>query len=281
MLHHRVIPVLLLKHGALVRSQGFELHQRLGDPVAQVERLKAWDVDELVYLDISPWHSLPGEQGPGQPGGVLDFLPRVARGCFMPLTVGGGIRTLEDMRSRIVAGADRIAINTAAVESPDLIGQAAQVFGSQAVVVSVDARATAPGRWEVVVAGGARSTGLEVTGWAREVERRGAGEILLRSLERDGGGAGYDLDLIAAVTSQVGIPVVASGGAGCSRHLAEAVQTGGASAVAAGNLFNFKELSYLQVKQELVDQGVSVRESRLWRREARLWRGRSRARMGS
>ena len=278
MLQPRVIPVLLFKHGTLVRSQGFQLHQRLGDPVEQVERLKAWDVDELVYLDISSWHSATGEGVDDRRGGMLEFLSQIARGCFMPLTVGGGIRSLEDIRSRISAGADRIVINTAAVESPDLIQQAAHAFGSQAVVVSVDVLPGEQGSWEVVVAGGSRPTGLLVGEWAREVERRGAGEILLRSLERDGRGDGYDLALLKSVSGQVGIPVVACGGAGCSRHLAEGLHQGGVSAVAAGNLFNFKELSYLQVKQELRERGVAVRESRLWRREARMWRGRSHAR---
>jgi cyclase len=252
MRYHRVIPVLLFDDGAIYRTQEFARRYRLGDPVQQLERYKAWDVDEIVYLDM---HSTAGGRS------LLAFLPEIARNCFAPLAVGGGIRSLDDIHRRLEHGADRVIINTAAIDDPPFITAAAQRYGAQAIIVSVDAKRREDGGYEVFTASGLRPTGMAPEDWSREAAERGAGEILLNSVDRDGMGIGYDVELIRRVTARVHVPVVACGGAGSVEHLAPAIVEGGASSVAAANLFCFTELSYFHAKDALAAAGVSARRS--------------------
>lgn len=250
MRYQRVIPVLLFDNGAIHRSQEFARHYPLGDPIAQLERYKAWDVDEIVYIDM---HKTPGRR-------LTDFLPQIAQNCFAPLATGGGIRTIEDIRTHLDKGADRVVINTAAFDTPEFITDASHRYGAQAIVVSIDARKTASGH-EVFVEGGRRATGRQAADWAAEAAERGAGEIFINSIDRDGMGQGYDLDLVRAVSSHVHVPVIACGGVGDFAHLAPGITEGGAQAVAASNIFAFKELSYLSAKDAVAVAGVAVRKS--------------------
>jgi len=252
--------VLLLQDGLLVRSELFKVHQALGNPIHEVARFNEWNVDELIYLDISRGvsydlrrddHKIRGLSDP------LEILDAVSRTCFMPLTWGGRIQTLDDMRARFSRGADKIAINTAAVRTPGLVRDAAWAFGNQAVVVSIDVRRTPSGP-EVFVDGGQTATGLDPVVWAREVERLGAGEILLQAVDRDGTGEGYDLDLIRDVAAATTIPVIACSGVGSYEHYATAVRAG-AAAVAAANIWHFKELSDRNGKRALQRAGIDVR----------------------
>ena len=260
MLKTRLIPSLLLMNGLLVRSEEFSLHQVVGNPVHQVERFSAWAVDELVYIDITREgahdlrrddHKVKGSND------LLDIIEQVSRTCFVPLTFGGGIRTVEDIRQRIARGADKVTINTRAVEEPEFVSEAAGVFGSQAIIVSIDARER-DGGWEVMTRWGREATGLDVVEWAREAERRGAGEIFLNSVDRDGMANGYDLPLIQAVSAATRIPVIACGGVGRFKHLVDGVRAG-ASAVSAANIFHFTEHSTQRAKKTLHEAGVPVR----------------------
>lgn len=257
----RLIPVLLLKNGQLVRSESFSVHQVIGNPVHEVQRYNDWSVDELVYLDISDDDTMDGrlDMKVRKDETLLGLLDAVAAHCFMPLTFGGRIRSLEDMRARISRGADKITLNAAAVADPDLIGRGATAFGSQAVVVVIDAKKRTDGTYEVMVEHGRRGTGRTPEDWAREVERLGAGEILLQSVDRDGSGAGYDLDLIRRVVEATSIPVVALGGVGRMEHFAPAIMQAGASAAAAGNFFHFVELSDRRAKRAMAKAGIDVR----------------------
>lgn len=260
MLKTRLIPVLLLKNGLLVRSEEFSLHQAVGNPIQQVDRFNAWAVDELVYLDISrdATYDMRRDDHKVQGAGtLLELIEMVSRSCFMPLTFGGGIRTVEEAGARITHGADKVAINTGAVEEPELITEIARRYGSQAVVVSVDVRREDDG-WQVYTGWGKQATGLDVRAWAREAEARGAGELLLGSIDRDGMGGGYDLDLIRAVSEVTTIPVIALGGVGRFEHLVAGAQAG-ASAVAAANVFHFTEHATQRAKRVLADGGVDVR----------------------
>lgn len=263
----RVIPVLLLKHGVIVRSQLFKVHQVIGNPMSTVERFSHWNVDELVILDISEfdYHDLRRDDLQQNYSGTntLDVLREVAKVCFMPLAFGGRIRTLEDIAARLAAGADKVVINTKAVEDPDFIATAARRFGNQCIVVSIDARRHADGRYEVFGAGGKRATGLDPADWARRVEALGAGEILLNSIDRDGSSQGYDLELVRAVTGAVDIPVVACGGVGRYEHFPTAITEGHAAAAAAANIFHFFELSYPMAKKACEAAGVPVRPNEL------------------
>ncbi|HEY9619564.1 MAG TPA: imidazole glycerol phosphate synthase cyclase subunit [Crinalium sp.] len=261
MLKKRLIPVLLLKNGLLVRSELFKVHQIIGNPIHEVQRFNQWNVDELIYLDISrddqydlrrDDHKIKALTNP------LDILDEVSKTCFMPLTWGGRIQTIEDMRQRISRGADKITLNTAAVRSPGLITQGATLLGSQAIVVSIDVLRHPDGRTEVFIDGGREPTGMKPEVWAREVEQRGAGEILLNSIDRDGTGKGYDLALISTVAAVTTIPVIACGGVGRYEHYAEGIRAG-AAAVAAANIWHFKELSDKSGKRALSKAGINVR----------------------
>jgi len=261
MLKTRLIPVLLLQNGLLVRSERFDTHQVIGNPVHEVQRFNEWNVDELVYLDITReggYDLRREDQRVKRLEDPLDILDAVSRTCFMPLTWGGRIRTLDDMRSRFARGADKVTVNSEAVRSPELITAAARTFGSQAIVVCIDARRHEDGRLEVQTDGGRVATGLAPDGWARQVEERGAGEILLQSIDRDGTGRGYDLDLIRSVSAATRIPVVALGGVGRYEDYAAAIQAG-ASAVAAANIWHFKELADRGGKRAMAKAGLQIR----------------------
>jgi cyclase len=259
----RLIPCLLLKNGLLVRSEEFSIHQTVGNPIHQVERLNAWAIDELIYIDITREGTHGENRNDNKVKAETDLLAiieSVSRTCFMPLTFGGGIRTIEEIRLRLASGADKVTINTQALETPEFIEEAARIFGSQAIVVSVDAKRRDPGEWEVMSRWGQEATGRGVVDWVREAERRGAGEIFLNSIDEDGIAEGYDLALIRAAAEASTIPVIACGGVGRFEHLAEGVAAG-ASAVSAANIFHFTEHSTQRAKRVLADAGVDVRMS--------------------
>ncbi|MBI3855477.1 MAG: imidazole glycerol phosphate synthase subunit HisF [Planctomycetes bacterium] len=261
MLKVRLIPVLLLQNGLLVRSEKFSVHQIIGNPIHEVRRFNEWNVDELVYLDISREGEYDLRREDQKVRGLDDplrIIEEVSKTCFMPLTWGGRIRSVEDMRERFRRGADKISINSAAVRTPDLVTQGAKMFGSQAIVVSMDVRRHEDGRREVFTEGGRRASGLEPAAWAREAQRLGAGEILVQSIDRDGVGTGYDLDLICAVSGACTIPVIACSGVGTFEQYAEGVRAG-ASAVAAANLWHFKEMADRAGKRALAKAGIDVR----------------------
>ncbi|WP_423223094.1 imidazole glycerol phosphate synthase subunit HisF [Candidatus Amarolinea aalborgensis] len=252
MLAKRIIPCLDVKDGRVVKGINFLNLRDAGDPVAQAQAYDAEGADELVFLDITATHE----------GRAItrQVVRAVADTVFIPLTVGGGLRSVDDMRAMLLAGADKTAINSAAVRQPALITEGARRFGSQCVVVAMDARrVTGEARWEVVVNGGRIPTGLDLVTWAREVEARGAGEILLTSMDADGTQAGFDIPMLQAVTAAVSIPVIASGGAGSLAHFFDALTRGGAEAALAASLFHYKTLSIGQVKAYLADRGVAVR----------------------
>ncbi len=260
MLRVRVIPCLDVKDGRVVKGVNFVSLRDAGDPVEQATAYDAAGADELMFLDITASHE--------RRGAILDVIARTADVCFMPLSVGGGIRQVEDARRLLLAGADKISVNTAAVENPDLISACADAFGSQAVVVAIDAKhgATVSGGagrndgWRVFTYGGRTDTGLDVVEYAVNAVKRGAGEILLTSMDRDGAKNGYDLDLLKAVTSAVNVPVIASGGAGNAQHMVEAVTKGGADAVLAASIFHFGEVSVAQAKRAMAEARIPVRE---------------------
>jgi len=254
MLKVRVIPCLDVKDGRVVKGVQFLELRDAGDPVEQARAYDAAGADELMFLDITASHE--GRDA------IFDVIARTADVCFMPVSVGGGIRNVETARRLLRAGADKISINTSAVEDPDLVSRCADAFGSQAVVVAIDAK-RAGERWEVFTYGGRKATGLDVVDYARGATERGAGEILLTSMDRDGAKTGYDTALLAAVTSAVGVPVIASGGAGTAAHMIEAVKSGGADAVLAASIFHFGELSIGEVKAAMAAAGVPVRPTEL------------------
>jgi imidazoleglycerol phosphate synthase cyclase subunit len=260
---HRLIPVILLKNGLIVRSQLFRIHQTIGNPLHTIRRLSNWNVDELVLLDISTedFHDMRRDdlQVRYLDNTSLGVLKQIAEISFMPLTVGGRIRSVEDIRARLSAGADKCAINSEAVRSPALIEQGAKAFGAQCIVASIDALRKQDGTHEVFIDGGKTATGLSPAAWAAECQKLGAGEILINSIDRDGSGWGYDLELVRKVTDAVSIPVIACGGVGAYEHFPQAIQQAGASAAAAANIFNFYELSYLYAKKACLDAGVAMR----------------------
>jgi len=260
-LKKRLIPVLLLQNGMLVRSESFSIHQAIGNPVNQALRYNDWSVDELIYLDISRsdrYQAYRDDQLFKSMTDPLTVLSTLSKTCFMPLTFGGGIRDVERMRACFGAGADKITLNTGAIDQPDLITQGAKRFGSQAIVISIDAKRRDDGTQEVFVDGGRRATGKLVTEWAREAEDRGAGEVLLQSIDRDGTAEGYDVELVAAVSSAVRIPVIACSGVGRYEDYAAGIKAG-ASAVAAANIFHFKDLADRGGKAALLRAGIDVR----------------------
>lgn len=251
MLAKRIIPCLDVKDGRVVKGVNFVNLRDAGDPVEQAQIYDAEGADELVFLDIAATHEARNT--------VMKMARAVADQVFIPFTVGGGIRTVDDMRAILRSGADKISINSAAVRNPDLISAGAQEFGSQAMVVAIDARATGHSRWEVYVSGGRIATGLDVLAWAQRAVERGAGEILLTSMDGDGTQEGYDIPLTRAVADSVSVPVIASGGAGTLEHFAEALEEGGAAAALAATLFHFRQLTIHDVKQYLMDRGIPVR----------------------
>jgi cyclase len=253
MLKVRVIPCLDVKDGRVVKGVQFVSLRDAGDPVEQARAYDAAGADELMFLDITASHENRGT--------ILDVVARTADVCFMPLSVGGGIRTVEDARRLLLAGADKISINTAAVENPDVISACADAFGSQATVVAIDAKRVPGEGWRVFTYGGRKDTGLAVVDYAVEAVARGAGEILLTSMDRDGAKIGYDLELLKAVTSAVTVPVIASGGAGDAQHMVDAVKQGGADAVLAASIFHFGEVSIDEVKAAMAAEGVPVRRT--------------------
>ncbi len=261
MLKKRLIPVLLLQNGRLVRSELFRIHQIIGDPIHEVQRFNEWNVDELIYLDISrsdDCGSRRDDHKVGGLGGQSGILDAVSRQCFMPLTWGGRIKTMDHMRARISSGADKITINSEAVRRPQLISEGAKIFGSQAIVVSLDVWRHEDGRPEVFIDGGRTATGLDPVEWVQRAEAAGAGEILVQAIQRDGTGTGYDLDLIHRLSSALTIPLIACSGVGRFEDYAKGIEAG-ASAVAAANLWHFKELADRQGKRALAKAGINVR----------------------
>ena len=253
MLAKRIIPCLDVKNGRVVKGVNFIDLRDAGDPVEQARTYDAAGADELVFLDITATHEARQT--------VMQMARAVADQVFIPFTVGGGIRTVNDMRAILRSGADKISINSAAVQDPALITRGAREFGSQAVVVAIDARQV-PGisdRWEVFVRGGRTATGIDALTWAREVEELGAGEILLTSMDGDGTQAGFDISLTKAVCEKANIPVIASGGAGKLAHFLDALTKGGADAALAASLFHYQQLTISQVKEYLLAQGVPIR----------------------
>lgn len=259
----RLIPVLLLKHGVIVRSQLFKAHQVIGNPMSTVQRFSDWNVDELIILDISrggQGHDLRRDDLQQRYIGdtALDVLREIAKVCFMPLTFGGRIRTIADIEQRLTAGADKVTVNTVALANPAFLDQAARRFGSQCIVASIDARRM-EGGWEVFADGGRQATGRDPAAWAREAEALGAGEIFLNSIDEDGSGKGYDLELVQAVASAVSIPVIACGGVGRYAHFPMPILEAGAAAAAAANIFHFFELSYSHAKKACLEAGLPMR----------------------
>jgi imidazole glycerol-phosphate synthase subunit HisF len=250
MLKVRVIPCLDVKDGRVVKGVNFVDLVDAGDPVEQAAAYDAAGADELMFLDITASHEARGA--------MLDVVARTADVCFMPLSVGGGIRTVDDARRLLRAGTDKISLNTAAVEDPSLIARCADAFGAQAVVAAIDAKRS-EGGWRVFTYGGRRDTGRDALAYAAEAVAQGAGEILLTSMDRDGARSGYDLELLSAVTGSVGVPVIASGGAGEASHLVDAVTLGGADAVLAASIFHFGQISIGEVKSAMAAAGIPIR----------------------
>ncbi len=256
MLAKRVIPCLDVDRGRVVKGTNFVNLRDAGDPVDVARRYEQEGADELVFLDITASHEARDI--------MLDVVRRTAEVVFMPLCVGGGIRTLEDIRQLLLAGSDKVSINSAAPANPDFVRQAADRFGSQCIVVNIDPKRVRKDDrevWEVHTHGGRKPTGLEVVAWAREVERLGAGEIVLTSMDADGTKNGYDLEITRAVSESVTIPVVASGGAGCPEHLADAILLGKADAALAASIFHYGEFSIGETKKVMEDRGIPVRQA--------------------
>ena len=251
MLTKRIIPCLDVKDGRVVKGTKFVNLRDAGDPVAVAKEYDRQKADELVFLDITASH----ERRPI----ILDVVRKTAETVFMPLTVGGGVRSIEDVRMLLKAGADKCAMNTAAVKGPDLVKRAAKRFGSQCIVVAIDAKRVKPGKWEVYIHGGRTPTGIDAVSWAQKMVRYGAGEILLTSMDRDGTKIGYDLQLTRAIAEAVEVPVIASGGVGNQEHIYQGLTKGRADAALAASIFHFKELSVQQVKRYLKRNQVPVR----------------------
>ncbi len=247
----RIIPCLDVTNGRVVKGVNFVDLIDAGDPVECAIAYNLQQADELVFLDITA--------SSDKRNTMVDVVRRTAEKCFIPLTVGGGIRTVENMREMLLAGADKCGINTSAVNNPTLVDEGAKIFGSQCIVVAIDAKREGPGKWGVYTHGGRTPVGLDAVEWAKEVWRRGAGEILLTSMDADGTQAGYDIELTAAVSSAVGIPVIASGGAGNLDHMVEVLNAGKADAVLAASIFHFGMHTVAEAKSHFASRGVPVR----------------------
>jgi cyclase len=251
MLKKRLIPCLDVKDGRVVKGVNFVDLVDAGDPVEQARLYDREGADELCFLDITATHE--------ERATLYDVVRRTAEQCFMPLTVGGGVRQVEDIRRLLLAGADKVSINSAAIQRPDFVREAAEKFGAQCVVVAIDAKRTAPERWEVFSHGGRRATGIEAVGWAQRMVELGAGEILLTSMDRDGTKSGFDIALTRAVADAVTVPVIASGGVGTLDHLVEGIRDGHASAVLAASIFHFGTYRIGEAKAHLARAGIAVR----------------------
>jgi len=252
MLAKRIIPCLDVDGGRVVKGVRFQEIRDAGDPVEIARRYDEAGADEVVFLDITASHE--GRDT------IVEVVEQVAAEVFIPLTVGGGVRNSDDVRRLLRAGADKVAINTAAVKDPEVVTQAAQRFGSQCIVVAIDAKAVGQGEWHVFTHGGRTDTGIDAVAWAKEVVARGAGEILLTSMDRDGTKDGFDLALTRAVAEAVSVPVIASGGVGTLEHLVEGVRDGGADAVLAASIFHFGEHSVSEAKEAMAAAGIEVRQ---------------------
>ena len=253
MLKARVIPCLDVKDGRTVKGVNFVDLVDAGDPVEQARVYDAAGADELCFLDITASHENRDT--------IYDVVRRTAEECFMPLTVGGGVRRIDDIRRLLLAGADKASINTAAVREPEFVARAAEKFGTQCIVVAIDARATGGGRWEIFTHGGRKATGIDAVAWAVRMVALGAGEILLTSMDRDGTRQGFDIELTRTIADAVTVPVIASGGAGTLDHLAEGILEGRASAVLAASIFHFGEYTIAEAKRRMAASGVAVRPS--------------------
>ncbi|MBP2293860.1 imidazole glycerol phosphate synthase subunit HisF [Azospirillum rugosum] len=254
MLKMRVIPCLDVKDGRVVKGVNFVDLVDAGDPVEQARVYDREGADELTFLDITASHENRDT--------IYDVVRRTAEQVFMPLTVGGGVRTVEDIRKLLLAGADKVSINTAAIHRPEFVQEAAEKFGAQCIVVAIDAKQVEPGRWEIFTHGGRKATGIDAVEWAKRMESYGAGEILLTSMDRDGTKSGFDLALTRKVADGLRIPVIASGGVGTLDHLVEGIREGHATAVLAASIFHFGTYTIGQAKAALADAGIPVRPAR-------------------
>ena len=247
----RVIPCLDVKDGRVVKGVNFVNLRDAGDPVEAAIAYDAAGADELTFLDITASHENRDT--------IYDVVQRTAEACFMPLTVGGGVRTIDDIRKLLTCGADKVSINTAAVNRRAFVKEAAEKFGDQCIVVAIDAKSVAPGKWEIFTHGGRKPTGIDAVGYAREVVSLGAGEILLTSMDRDGTKKGYDIPLTRAIADAIPVPVIASGGVGNLDHLVEGIRDGHATAVLAASIFHFGEYSVRQAKEYMAKAGLPMR----------------------
>ncbi|MDH7797976.1 MULTISPECIES: imidazole glycerol phosphate synthase subunit HisF [unclassified Beijerinckia] len=251
MLKCRVIPCLDVKDGRVVKGVNFVDLRDAGDPVESAIAYDAAGADELCFLDITASHENRGT--------ILDVVQRTAEACFMPLTVGGGVRTTDDIRKLLLAGADKVSINTAAVFNREFVREAAEKFGSQCIVVAIDTKRVGDGKWEIFTHGGRKPTGIDAVAYAREVEALGAGEILLTSMDRDGTRSGFAIDVTRTIADAVKIPLIASGGVGTLDHLVDGIRDGHASAVLAASIFHFGEFTIRQAKEHMAAAGLAVR----------------------
>lgn len=251
MLKKRIIPCLDVKDGRVVKGVNFVDLIDAGDPVEQARIYDAQGADELCFLDITA--------SSDNRDTIYDVVERVASVCFIPVTVGGGVRTLEDIRRLLNAGADKVSINTAAVHRPEFVQEAAEKFGSQCIVVAIDGKATAPDRFEIFTHGGRNATGLDAVAWAQRMAGYGAGELLVTSMDRDGTKQGFDIPMTRAIADAVTVPVIASGGVGALEHFAQGAQEGGADALLAASVFHFGTFTIAQVKEAMRTAGVPVR----------------------
>jgi len=254
MLALRVIPCLDVKEGRVVKGVNFVALRDAGDPVEQARAYDAEGADEITFLDIGATHENRDT--------MYDVVSRTAAEVFIPLTVGGGVRSVEDVRKLLLAGADKASINSAAVSDPDLVRRAAEAFGSQAIVVAIDARTVAPGRWEIFTHGGRRATGIDALDWAERMAGLGAGELLVTSMDRDGTKSGFDLDLLRALRRRVRLPLVASGGVGTAQHFVEGARAG-ATGLLAASVFHYGEMRIGEAKAALAAAGLPVRPNPL------------------
>ena len=259
----RIIPVILLKNGRVVQSKAFSRHQVLGNASLIVSRFSNWNADELIYLDISRnkhYDLKRDDLNFENKGSILEIIEDCSRKCFMPMTVGGGITTIKDVEDRLKSGADKVAINSEAFRRPAFINESARKFGSQCIVVSIDAKKITDNSWEVFIGYGKESTGHKANEWARKMQDMGAGEIIINSIDRDGQGNGFDVDLVSSVVNAVEIPVIALGGAGEWAHFAECYDKASPSAVAASNIFQYTENAVYNANQYLFEENYKVRK---------------------